>query len=626
MRNLGRYCFTHRWLVLGAWVAIFVSLLFLSQAASGEFRTDFELPGSESQEAFDLLEERGAIARTGETTQIVFVAAQGIDDPAVQARMEQFFSEVLGAADDLSIQSPYEQGNEFQVSSDRTLAYAELNFGDRDQEAYEVDAEHIKAIWSQIELEGLQVELGGDIFSEFQEPTEFYGLIAAVIILLIAFGTLLAMALPIVTALLGVFCGIFVIGLLTNVLAVPDFTPIVATLIGIGVGIDYALLLVTRHRSAVHDGVEPREAAALAVDTSGRAVLFAGTTVVISLVGLFMMNLDFMRSMAISAMLAVVFTMAASITLLPALLGFVGDNIDRPNLRDMTSFPTRIYRAGMVPWKRTVALVVTILFIPVFVISYVILGVRRAIGGRPGHPGMQYDSRTEMERSFWYRWSRLIQRYPWPATILSGALLIALTVPVFFMRLGFADAGNRVETDTTRQAYDLLSDGFGPGFNAPVLLVADLDGADGQQSALLAGAVETVRQTPGVAAVGEPFFIEEAGLALVNVFRILRAAGQGNDRARAPPARQHGAAYHGRDVVRYPRSRFARARVVDFSDYTSERLPWFIGAVLLLSFILLLLVFHSVVVPIKAVIMNLLSIGAALDCIVCLPVGHWQST
>ncbi len=504
-----------------------------------------------------------------------------------------------------------------------------------------------------------------DIFGEFEDPTEFYGLIAAVIILLIAFGTILAMALPIVTALAGVICGIAIIGLLTRVLAVPDFTPIIATLIGIGVGIDYALLMVSRHRSAVHDGMEPIEAAALATDTSGRAVLFAGLTVVISLAGLFMMNLDFMRSVALGAMLAVLFTMAAAITLLPALLGFVGENIDRPNLRDMTSFPTRIYRRDvgllqqllvLIPAvivvfllaptvsiasgelviglsvsaiasllaaayiqflrrdeairRQVVALVVTVAFFPVFIISYVMLGVRRLIGGKPGQPGMQYEGRSEMERSFWYRWSRVIQRYPWPAMVLSGTLLILLTIPVFSMRLGFSDAGNRVETDTTRRAYDLLSDAFGPGFNGPVLLVADLSGAGSVDAALLEGAAETVRQTPGVEAVSPPFVLGDSGLALINVFP--SSAPQDKETTELVHRLRDDTVPHVIDetsidilVAGFP------GLVVDFSDYTSDRLPWFVGAVLLLSFVLLLTVFHSVVVPIKAVIMNLLSIGAA---------------
>jgi RND superfamily putative drug exporter len=609
MRSLARFCFTNRWLVVAAWIGLIVGLFVLEAVGAGEYRTDFELPGSESQAALDLLEERGATDRTGVSSQIVFKADQGIDDPEVRATMEQFFADVLASADNLSIQSPYEPGNEFQIGPNRQIAYAELNFGDREQEAYAQDADRIKEIWRGVQLDGLQVELGGDIFASFEDPSEFYGLIAAVIILLIAFGTILAMALPIVTALCGVGCGILIIGLLTNVLAVPEFTPIVATLIGIGVGIDYALLIVTRHRQGVHDGLAPREAVALAIDTSGRAVLFAGMTVVISLLGLFMMNLDFMRSVALSAMLAVLFTMAASITLLPAFLGFVGENIDRPNLRDLVSFPSRIWRPNVVGWKRVIAMLVSVAFFPIFLISYGLMGARRLIGGKPGEPGTQYAGRAALERSFWYRWSRVIQRYPWPAMLLSGTLLIVLAIPVFSMRLGFADAGNRLESDTTRRAYDLLADAFGPGFNAPVTLLVDTSGSTADP-ALIDGAVETIRQTQGVASVGPPIVLGDAGLVLIRVFEDSAPQDKETDqlvhrlRNNTVP---HVAGETGTKIYvdGYP------GAVVDFSDYTSARLPWFIGAVLLLSFILLLTVFHSMVVPLKAVIMNLLSIGAA---------------
>ncbi len=609
MRGLARFCFSNRWLVVLAWILLLAGLIVLAQVAQGKYRTDFELPGSESQAALDLLEARGAVDRTGVSTQIVFKADQGIDDPAVKARMEQFFTDVLAAANNLSIRSPYEPGNEFQVGPGRKIAYAELLLGDRPEEEYANDAEAIKAVWRGVQLDGLQVELGGDIFGEFSDPSEVYGLIAAVIILLIAFGTILAMALPIVTALFGVTCGIMIIALLTRVLAVPEFTPIIATLIGIGVGIDYALLIVSRHRAAVHDGMEPREAAALSIDTSGRAVLFAGMTVVISLLGLFLMKLDFMRSVALSAMLAVLFTMAASITLLPAFLGFVGDNIDRPNLRDMVGFPTRINRASVFWWKRVLALVVTFAFFWVFIISFVLMGIRKLIGGKPGEAGMQYESRNQMEGTFWYRWSRVIQRYPWPAMLLSGTLLIALAIPVFSMRLGFSDAGNRLETDTTRRAYDLLSEAFGPGFNAPVTMLVDTSGAT-LDPAQTDSAVETIRQTRGVASVAPPVPLGDTGLLLINVFPVSAPQDKETetvvhrlrDNAVPPIEAATGTTIY---IDGYP------GAAADFADYTAARLPWFIGAVLVLSFVLLLTVFHSVVVPIKAVIMNLLSIGAA---------------
>jgi RND superfamily putative drug exporter len=336
-------------------------------------------------------------------------------------------------------------------------------------------------------------------------------------------------------------------------------------MIGIGVGIDYALIIVTRYRQGLHDGLEPREANLRALDTSGRAVVFAGLTVVISLLGIFLMNLDFMRSVAVAAISAVAMTMLAAITLLPALLGFTGRNIDRFGLP---------------------------------------------------HRGKAEDDGT---RSFWYRWSRLIQSHPWPALIISATILIVLALPLFAMRLGFADPGNRPESDTTRRAYDLLSEGFGPGFNGPMMVVVDIPGGEAD-SPKVQEIAEAIRGTQGVASVVDPVIIPPSKLAIINVFP-----------TSAPQDEETTDLVHRLRNVTIPEVERSTgltvytsggpAIVVDFSDYMRDRLPYFIGAVLLLSFLLLLAVFHSVVVPAKAVIMNLLSIAAAFG--VTVAVFQW---
>jgi RND superfamily putative drug exporter len=561
MRQLAEFCYRRRRFVVPGWIALLVGLFAISGAFAGEFRTEFELPDSESAQALDLLEERGITERSGFTGQIVFRAEQGVNDPAVRRTMEQFFADVAAAVEGEEINSPYAPENAYQISRDGKLAYAEINMANREQEEFLEDAEAIKEIWRDIDQPGLQVELGGDLFAEFEEfSSEFIGIIAAVIILIIAFGSLLAMGLPIVTALFGVGSGAALIGLLTRVLAVPEFTPQVAALIGIGVGIDYALIIVTRYRQGLHDGLDPHEATVLALDTSGRAVVFAGLTVVFSLLGMFMMNMDFMRSLAVGAVLAVLMTMLAAITLLPALLGFVGRNIDR--------------------------------------------------FGLPHRSAAEGDG----TRSFWYRWSRVIQAHPWPALILSTTALLILAFPLFSLRLGFADAGNRRETDTTRRAYDLLSEAFGPGFNSPFLIVVDTPNGQSDASNVeqLASAI---RQTDGVASVAEPTIIPGANLALINVFANSSfqdaASTELVHRLRSetiPPIRSS----TGLQIY----TSGGPPIIVDFSDYIEERLPYFIGAVLLLSFLLLLAVFHSVVVPVKAVIMNMLSIGASFGAIV----------
>jgi RND superfamily putative drug exporter len=602
MKQLANFCYRRRRIVLAGWVGLLIGLFALSGVFAGEFRTEFELPDSESARALDLLEERGISERTGFTGQIVFRAEQGVNAPAVRSTMEAFFARVEDAVEGEQLVSPYEPENSYQISPDGKIAYAELNLSNREQEQFIEDADAIKALWREVHLDGLTVELGGDIFAEFSEfSSEFIGILAAVVILLIAFGSLLAMGLPISTALFGIGCGSALIGLLTNVLAVPEFAPQVAALIGIGVGIDYALLVVSRYRTAIHEGMHPREAVSLALDTSGRAVVFAGITVVISLLGMFMMNMDFMRSLAVSAILAVLMTMLASVTLLPAMLGFVGWNIDSPRVRDILR--VRISFGGL---GRFFLAIITAL--PRFLIRI----FREATP--PVAPTTFHSDEETRRSSFWYRWSRIIQAHPWPALILSTGFLLVLAAPIFDLRLGFADAGNRRETDTTRRAYDLLSEGFGPGFNAPFLVVVDMPAgaADLPKVQQLASAI---RSTDGVQTVADPSVIADANLAIINVFPTTSfqdaASTELVHRLRnqtIPPV----VASTDLDVF----TSGGPPIIVDFSDYIAERLPWFIGAVLLLSFLLLLTVFHSVVVPVKAVIMNMLSIGASFGAMV----------
>jgi RND superfamily putative drug exporter len=385
--------------------------------------------------------------------------------------------------------------------------------------------------------------------------------------LLIAFGSILAAGLPILTALFGIGTGIALVQLTANGLTMPDFTTQAVAMIGIGVGIDYALLIVTRYRQALRDGHQPESAVALAADTAGRSVVFAGTTVVIAVLGMLLINVPAVQGLAIGIALGVLMTMLAAITLLPAVLGFVGHNIDKLGL----------------PHKK------------------------RAEG--------------EVRESFWYRWSRFLQRRPWPVAIAGVVILVVLALPVLSMRLAFADAGNRPTSDTTRRAYDLLVEGFGPGFNGPMILAIDMPG--GQRDL---GAVEQLSQrlqsTRGVAFATPPRTNEAGNAAIVQVFPDSSPQSEQTsnlvDRLRddvIPPVTQR------TDVD--VKVGGITAGATDYSNYTAERLPVFIGLVLLLSFLLLMVVFRSVLVPLKAVIMNLLSIGAAYGVIVAVFQWGW---
>ncbi len=570
LERIARTSYRHRWLVLVVWIAALVVTVSLGRSLAGDFASGGNLPNTESRRAFDLLESRFP-ARAGDGGTIVFEADQGVDDPEVQAAMESLFQRAAQVPGVTAVVSPYSPEGQSQISQDGTIAYAQVNTVDLDYNEWGPVSDGVKAARAEVNVPGLTVELGGDIFSDGIQPpaTEAFGLLAAVFILLIAFGSLLAMGLPILTALFGIGIGIALVELLANVMPVPDFTTQVASMIAIGVGIDYALFIVTRYREFLKTGIEPETAVLRAINTAGRAVVFAGLTVVVSLLGMFLMGVPFVRGLAVGCSLAVLLVMLGSITLLPALLGFVGRNVDRFAL-----------------------------------------------------PHRKKDDGLARE-TFWHRWSRTVQRRPWPPFIGGLVVVLLLAAPVFSIRLGMADAGNQPTSDTTRRAYDLLAEGFGPGFNGPLLVVADLQGGTSTQ-----GEVEHLRealnQTPGVAFVTPAIPNPDGDTVLIQVYPTTSPQDEATTkllhhlRSDVVPE-----ATRDTDLTVYVGG--VTAAFQDFADVLSSRLPLFIGAVLGLSFLLLLVVFRSVVVPLKAVVMNLLSIGAAYGVIVAVFQWGWLS-
>jgi RND superfamily putative drug exporter len=571
LQRLARFCYRRRWRVLGAWIALLVGLFALNSSFGGKFLDEFDLPGSESQEAVDLLEEHGFDTRAGATGQVVF-KADDVTDPSVRQSMEPLFDEVAEVTAPSEVVSPYSEEAAHQISPNGTIAYAEINLSDRDSdELYDI-GEEARAVVADADVPpGVQVELGGDIaFEQPEFSSEVVGFIAAMIILLIAFGSLLAMGLPLITAIFGIVTGIAIVGLAVNVIGMPSFSNQAVAMIGIGVGIDYALFIVTRYREGLADGMTPECATMRALDTAGRAVLFAGCTVIVAILGLFTIGLDMIRGLAVGISIGVLMTLLAALTLLPAVLGFVGTNIDKFGL------PHR----------------------------------RRA--ERAGH------------QSIWYRWSRVIQRRPWPALLISAAILIVLTIPLFGLRLGFGDAGNQPTDTTVRRAYDLVSEGFGPGANGPLLLAAETPGGQSDLQALEALSAD-LDQTEGVAFASEPIPNESGDAAIIQVQPTTSPQDTETphlvNRLRDDVIPQAVAGTSAEVKVGG-----ATAAVVDFSRYTADRLPWFIGAVLVLSFILLTVVFRSLLVPLKAVIMNLLSVGAAYGILVAVFQWGWGAS
>jgi putative drug exporter of the RND superfamily len=568
LKRLARLCYRRRWRVLAAWVVFLVAVSVVSSAAGGVFRNEFSLRGSESKEASDFLEERGFDTRAGFSGQIVFATDQGVENPSVRQAMEDLFARVERTVSRTQVVSPYEPGDARQISENGQIAYAEVNLADRPDAEFSSAADDIKAEAEDVKVPGLQVELGGELFGEQELPaSEAIGVLLAIVVLLIAFGSVLAAGLPILTALFGIGTGIALVQLTANGLTMPDFTTQAVAMIGIGVGIDYALLIVTRYRQALRDGHQPESAVALSADTAGRSVVFAGTTVVIAVLGMLLIQVPAVQGLAIGIALGVLMTMLAAVTLLPAVLGFVGHNIDKFGL----------------PHKK------------------------RAEG--------------EVRESFWHRWSRFLQRHPWPAALAGLLILLLLAVPVLSMRLAFADAGNRPTSDTTRRAYDLLVEGFGPGFNGPMILAVDTPGGQAD-AATLEQLSQRLNNTRGVAFATPPQPNDAGNAAIIQVFPDSSPQSEETanlvDRLRddvIPPVTQ------GTDVE--VKVGGLTASATDYSNYTAERLPLFIGLVLLLSFLLLMTVFRSLLVPLKAVIMNLLSIGAAYGVIVAVFQWGW---
>jgi RND superfamily putative drug exporter len=466
-------------------------------------------------------------------------------------------------------------------------------------------------------IAGVQVEVGGAAFAEFAEPSsEVLGLAFAVVILIVAFGSVLAMGLPVGVALAGIGVGTILIGLLSNALTLPDFATVLGIMIGLGVGIDYALFIVTRYRENLHKGHDVKESVVIAMDTAGRAVTFAGTTVVISLLGMLTMQVSFVGGLAVGAATVVAVTVIASLTLLPALLGFAGRKVEVTRRRGLIAaafVALALAFSGL--GLGSLAVVPLILAVVTVLSSFAYAPLRKEVRGFGQKP---------IRETLSYRWSRFIQRRPWQTAIGGALALLLLSVPVLGMRLGFSDEGNFDRKTTTRKAYDLLAQGFGPGYNGTFLLATELPA--GKQLADLAPITDALAADDGVAFVSPPIPNDEQAPAAALWRMVPKTAPQ--DAATTATVNRL------RDRVLPPAESTAGVDValtggvpvgVDFSNYLADRLPLFFLVVLGLSFLLLMTVFRSVLVPLKAVLMNLLSIGAAYGVAVAVFQWGWLS-
>ncbi len=617
--RLGTWCHDRRKLVLGLWVAVFL-IGGAAQGAGNSFRDEFNLPDVESRTGFDILDEHFGGEGTGANGTIVFQADQGVDDPEVERAMQALFDKASEIDDVTRVESPYTPDGEQQIASQGAradqIAYANIEMPD------DIDFARAGEIRDEIlddapDIDGLRIELGGFIFAEFEQPSsEILGLAFAIIILILAFGSVLAMGLPVGVALFGIGIGTAIITVLSHVFTVPEIATFLGIMIGLGVGIDYALLIVTRYREQLHAGHTVRESVAIALDTAGRSVLFAGTTVVISLLGMLLIGVTFVAGLAVGAASVVAITVVASLTLLPALLGFAGEKIERTRWRGLIAAGfVAVGLAGAGLKIGPLAAIGFLLALLVLVASIFVKPLKREVPRRAPKP---------LRETTAYRWSRVIQHRPWTAALAGTLVLLVLAIPVLGLRLGFSDETNFAEDTSTKQAYDLLVDGFGPGFNGPLMLVAELpEGADVDQ---LDAMTEAVAADPDVAFVSPPTTDDPDNPAAV-IWQVVPTSGPQDEDTTALVERL-------RDDVLPPLEDASGLDIavtgnvavgIDFSDYLESRMPYFFTAVLALSFLLLMVVFRSLLVPLKAVVMNLLSIGAAYGIVVALFQWGWLS-
>jgi RND superfamily putative drug exporter len=554
LARLAEISYRHRGRVVLLWVVAMIAIIGVGSALKGDFNANYDTPGSESKAAGDITKQRF----DGYSAQEVFVVAKdpnGFANPSeAQQRLAPFFTQaqkVEHIANHTTV----------RLSPNRQIASTTLPMTVPGWEMTKDQGKQLINAANDNAGNGLEIKLGGDPIyaAQSQSSPEGFGFLGAAIVLLIAFGSVVAAGLPLGIALVGLgISSAGLIPLLANVIDVPDWTTAVSGLIGIGVGIDYALLVLTRFRSAMRDGKDRHDAVVEAVTTAGRSVLIAGCTVVIAVLGLILTGLSYMYGVAIATSLAVLVVMVASITLLPAFLSYLGPRVDK---------------------------------------------LRIPFLGRALRPDRQPTGESPAAR-----WSHAVQRRPWPAAIIALAILLALAAPALGMRLGFPDAGNDPPDTMTRQAYDLNTEGFGPGSNGPIQVVAELN-APGDKAAT-GNLASTLRSVPGVKFVTPPRLNQAQDAALITVIPTTSP----QDKA------TQDLVHHLRDDVVPAQTQNTgltvdiggvTAALEDQSNYMKDRMPLFIAGVVGLSFLLLLVAFHSPLISLKAAVMNLLSVSAA---------------
>ncbi|MBC9711537.1 MMPL family transporter [Streptomyces sp. TRM66268-LWL] len=575
MAALARWCITHRLAAVLLWLATLVGVGAAAAVAGTAYSNDYEVPGTESGRAAALLEE-GFAHLGGDTDTIVWhTTGSTVNAADVQQTMTKTLDKVAELPGISSVVSPYHAAGAGQISKDAHTAYAVVTFDHAAADVDKGEAQELVRTAKAAAADGLQVELGGSAIGLTEakggHTAEIVGVVVAAVVLFLAFGSLAASLLPIATALVSVGTAYAGIVLLGHVMTVADFAPMLGMLVGLGVGIDYALFIVTRHRRGLKRGLPVDEAARTAVATTGRAVVFAGATVCIALLGMLILRLDFLNGVAIAASLTVVLTVAASVTLLPALLSYIGT---------------------------------------------------RALSRRERVRLAEHGPAPELPTGFAARWSAFVEKRPKLLGALALVLMAALALPTLSLRLGTSDQGNNPQSSTTRQAYDLLADGFGPGVNGPLTIVADVHGAEDKLA--LDHLAETLHGTKNVAAVSPVTYDETGSIGLLTVSpdsapqSAATSALVDELRTKILPKAEQGTSldvYVGGITASYD----------DFAEVIVDKLPLFVGVVIGLGCVLLLLAFRSIGIPLKAAAMNVAAVASAFGVVVAIFQWGWGS-
>jgi RND superfamily putative drug exporter len=632
LSRVGGWCFDHRIAAVGVWLLGLATVLGAAGAIGPAYDAILDIPDSDSADGVAVLDEQfPALGAGSQSGTIVFRADQGVTDPEVTAAMEALFALVdTGFPDEdgvpqhpgATVVSPYSGRGDGQIAREGPLAgelaYAQVNLAadvDLTESALigEAIAEHAPAV------DGLEVLPGGAALAPYEPPeSELIGLAFAIVVLILAFGSVLAMGLPVAVALGGVGAGIAATLLLSNLYPIPDFALSVGVMIGLGVGIDYALFIATRYREGTRAGMPPRAATLAAMDTAGRAVIFAGTTVVISLLGMLLIGIPLVAGVGLGASVTVLLTMISSLTLLPALLALAQERLEVTRWRGLLTagfVAAAMLGAGIgIP---PLAAGGAVLAAATLLVSLAVRPLRREVPRRRAEPTRDTAA---------HRWSRTIQRRPWLWLAVGAGALLTLASPILGLRLGVADESNHPEGTSTRHAYDLLAEGFGDGFNGPLLITVVRGATTGAGDAT--EAVQALRQalarTPGVAAVSEPLPNDprapEAFLMTVIPTTAPQAEATSDLVTRLRddviPAAVTGAEL---DV----KVTGTTAANIDLTNFLGRRVLLFFGVVLSLSFVLLLMVFRSLLVPLKAVIMNVLTMTATYGVVVAVFQWGW---